>query len=103
MADLAYPAPGIQPIMTAIDIVRSGEVQARKAELGKAVWLVHGMVSGTVYGETVWTTEPDVQTAMDQLAELYLQECPPAVATTARTIPWLMLIQWLLELLVNVS
>jgi len=112
MTHMKYPAvlsEVIECVRDATKIVLDADWE-RKDELAKCVWVIHGYANLTVFGEPgpkVWA-EPEPSEAQDLLeAQLEISnalnacsECEiPATVMTAGRLPWLTIIQIILELL----
>jgi hypothetical protein len=107
-----YPPPSAAPVLTAYDIVRSGAVATRRAELAKCTWLILGMVANLTLGEPespdiigqaqAEAVDPEFSAAMHQLGEyLATQETDLAAKPVqmAKSLPWATIIKILLAIL----
>lgn len=111
MARPPYPPIDPQPILLAVEIIREGTIAERQAELAKATWEILGMVAGMTWGEPVspigspMLCSPAATAAFAELQALYLSEqsAMDLPQTGAEAIPWLTLIQWLIQILLSLK
>lgn len=110
---LEYPDPDASVVMTLYDIVRNGQVAARRVEFGKCIWLTIGMVESLMLGEpgapdvigqsAAEMVDSEFTAAMQQLGKVLvpmdtdLSSMPVLGATEA--IPWATIIKILLAIL----
>lgn len=101
MLDYPQTLP-LDEIKAIIELVKNREVKTNLPVFAKNAWVVQGFVQKMVLGNTL-SSEPnfDLFTAGEFDGVAALEKCIASEASVQLTLPWALILEWLLKLLLD--